>query len=88
MITFYDTIIYDNEYGRCAVRADSVEYDGIHVSYLEFEKTPKIKLAGGCYCLHCIETDVKKFYKNEYIMMHSINKFINDNLEIINGNCC
>lgn len=88
MITYYDTVLYDNEYGRCAMRTDSVDYGRIHVSYLEFEKTPKVKLAGGCYCLYCIETGIKKFYKNEYIMMRSLNKFIKDNSENINGNCC
>lgn len=86
MITFYDTILHDNEYGRYAVRTFNVEYDGIHVSYLEFEKTPKIQSAGGCYCLYCIETDVKKFYNNEYLMMHSLNKFVEDNLKKVHDN--
>ena len=52
MITFLDTIVYD-EYGRAAVRADSVEYENIHVSYFEYEMSPSIKAAGGKFSLVC-----------------------------------
>lgn len=88
---YIDLIIHDEEYGDCAVRAEEVEYDGIHVSLYEFENTPKVKEAGGRYCLHCIETDRKKFYRNEFMAMHALNKFIDDNKELYrrcsSGNC-
>ena len=88
---YIDLIIHDDVYGDCVVRAEEVEYDGIHVSLYEFENTPKVKAAGGRYCLHCIETDVMKFYKNEFMAMHALNKFIEDNKELYrrcpSGNC-
>lgn len=88
---YIDLIIHDEEYGDCAVRAEEVEYDDIHVSLYEFENTPKVKEAGGRYCLYCSETDVKKFYRNEFMAMHALNKFIDDNKELYrrcsSGNC-
>lgn len=82
---YIDFIIRDKEYGDYAVRAEEVEYDDIHVSLYEFENTPKVREAGGRYCLHCIETGQKKFYRNDFMAMHALNKFIDDNKELYRG---
>lgn len=77
-----DVMVHDDKYGDCAVRADEVEYEDIHVSLYEFNNTPKVRIAGGCYCLHCSETGVRKFYKNESMAMNALSKFIDDNKEL------
>ena len=86
MITFLDTIVYD-EYGRAAVRADSVEYENIHVSYFEYEMSPSIKAAGGKFSLVCEETGMQKFYRSDAMAMHALNKFIRDNQKLVDGYC-
>ena len=83
MINYHlDVVVHDDIYGDCAVRADEVEYEDIHVSLYELENTPKVRIAGGRYCLHCSETGVKKFCKNESMAMNALSKFIDDNKEL------
>lgn len=83
---YLDLILVDSDYGECAVRADSVPYDNIHVSYFEFENSPRIKAAGGCFCLYCKETGNKKFYRSDYMAMNALNKFIEDNKKVLKKN--
>ena len=80
---YLDLIFVDSDYGECAVRADSVPYDNIHVSYFEFENTSKVRAAGGKFCLYCEETGIKKFYRSDYLAMNALDKFIEDNKRVL-----
>lgn len=70
-------------YGRYEILAEDVAYDNIHVSYYKYLPNAQVKKLGGCYCLHCYETNQEKFYRSHTSAMKDLDNFINKNIEIV-----
>lgn len=59
----------------------SIEENGFIIEYRKYDNSPRIKLLGGMYALCCEEKHKIRFYRNDYMAMHALTKFIK---EVIN----
>lgn len=68
-----------DEYGRYNILFMITEGDK-NFYLLEYIHSTELKKLGGRFCLWCEHTDVRKFYKNEYMVRRAVSKFIKDNI--------
>lgn len=68
-----------DHYGSYTLEA-SETFDNRTIEWRKYDNSPMIKKQGGKYCNYCLETNQYKFYRNDYIRGHSLNKFIRDAL--------
>lgn len=84
MENFFSLVEYSRSiHGKYEILAEDVAYDNIHVSYYKYLPNAHVKKLGGCYCLHCYETNQEKFYRSEASAMKDLDNFINKNIEIV-----
>ena len=74
--------ILKDKYGRYESLA-SVKYDDVTVEYRKYCNSLSVKHQGGCYSFYCEETNEQIFRRNDHMLMHSLNKFVEDNKNIL-----
>lgn len=74
--------ILRDTYGRYESLAN-VDYDGVTVEYRKYANSVAVKHKGGCYSFYCEDTTEQIFRRNEFMLMNSLNKFIEDNKNIL-----
>lgn len=67
------------KYGRFEIIAN-IEEEGLYFTYIKYWNSREIIKLGGMYCLWCEDTGNKKFFRNDYMAMHALSKFIRDNV--------
>lgn len=76
-LTLFDDI-YTDDYGRYIIESSIVE-NGLTFEWRKYMYSTRIKKLGGAYANVCVEKNMVKFYRNDYIRTKAYPKFVKDN---------